>query len=92
MSNEETQELFERVTAVVEVIVDEAVKLVKKIVDAIIEAVVPICKAISEWWLRVYKSCPNKRVFWLALHRPRERVRKKNMRRIIRWLRRGYAV
>ncbi len=28
---------------------------------------------------------PNRRVAWLALHHPKARIRKKNLRRIIRW-------
>lgn len=92
MTDEEMQELFERVTEAVETVIEEVVKLVKKIVDALIEAVVPICKAISEWWLRACKNYPNKRVFWLALHHRRERVRKKNMRRITRWIQGGCVV
>lgn len=35
---------------------------------------------------------PNQRIVWLALHHRRERVRKKNMRRITRWLQRGCVV
>lgn len=35
------------------------------------------------------RAYPNKRVLHLAMHHPKERVRKKNMHRIMRWMVRG---
>ena len=43
-------------------------------------------QAYTETLLSVY---PNKRVLHLAKHHPKERVRKKNMRRVLKWVERG---
>lgn len=77
---------------------NEAVKNLK---TALIEAIAPICDAItqliegicanipqivSEINYVTILSYPNKKVLHLALHHPKERVRKKNMTRIRKWL------
>lgn len=43
-------------------------------------------QAYTETLLSVY---PNKRVLHLAKYHPKERVRKKNMRRVLKWIERG---
>lgn len=43
-------------------------------------------QAYTETLLSVY---PNKRVLHLAKYHPKERVRKKNMRRVLKWVERG---
>lgn len=43
-------------------------------------------QAYNETLLSVY---PNKRVLHLAKYHPKERVRKKNMRRVLKWIERG---
>ena len=43
-------------------------------------------QAYTETLLSVY---PNKRVLNLAKYHPKERVRKKNMRRVLKWVERG---
>jgi hypothetical protein len=50
----------------------------------IIEAVAPILNLITE----ALKTYPNKRIVYLATH-GKERVRKKNLKRIMKWLERG---
>lgn len=37
----------------------------------------------------VINSYPNKRIVYLALHHPKERVRKKNIKRILKWIEKG---
>jgi hypothetical protein len=77
---------------------NEAVENLK---TALIEAIAPICDAITQLiegicanipqieseinYLKML-SYPNKKVVHLALHHPKERVRKKNMTRIRKWL------
>lgn len=43
-------------------------------------------KALAE---AILNSYPNKRVLHLAKYHPKERVRKKNMRRVLKWVERG---
>ena len=43
-------------------------------------------QAYTETLLSVY---PNKRVLHLAKYHPKERVRKKNMRRVLKWVEKG---
>ena len=43
-------------------------------------------KAYTETVILLY---PNKRVLHLAKYHPKERVRKKNMRRVLKWIERG---
>lgn len=54
---------------------------------------IPVCKelaknikALAE---AILNSYPNKRVLHLAKYHPKERVRKKNMRRVLKWIERG---
>ena len=63
--------------------------------DAVIDLFTPILDLISNvidtiWdTLKVIYQFPNKRVIYLALRHPKEKVRKKNVNRIIKWLRRN---
>lgn len=50
----------------------------------IIETVAPVLNTIIE----ALKTYPNKRIVYLATH-GKERVRKKNLKRIMKWLERG---
>lgn len=63
--------------------------------DAVIDLFTPILdlisNAIDTIWdtLKAIYQFPNKRVIYLALHHPKEKVRKKNINRITKWLRRN---
>lgn len=63
--------------------------------DAVTDLFTPIVDLISNVidtiWdnLKVIYQFPNKFVIHSALHHPKERVRKKNINRIIKWLRRN---
>lgn len=46
-------------------------------------------QAYTETLLSVY---PNKRVLHLAKYNPKERVRKKNTRRVLKWIERGFEM
>lgn len=50
---------------------------------SIIETVMPTIERFCNAALNLY---PDKRVIWLAIHHKQERVRKKNRRRIIKWI------
>lgn len=69
----------------------------------VINAIVPVAQSIIEALMPTIESCmveikrfcdavlnlyPNNRVVWLALHHKQERVRKKNRRRILKWIER----
>ena len=61
-------------------------RLTQAIIDVfnpLLDEIVKVVKKASETILHCY---PNKKVLHLALHHPKERVRKKNMRRIMKWV------
>ena len=63
---------------------DAVINLFTPIVDLIANAIDTIWKE-----LKVIYQFPNKLVIHLALHHPKEKVRRKNLSRIIKWLRRN---
>lgn len=65
------------------------VPLIQDISIAVISAFKEIAEQISQRITALIKLYPNKRIVYLALHHPKERVRKKNMRRILKWIERG---
>ena len=81
--SEEMQELFERVAEACVA----AVNCLKAALEAFCKIITQICKAASELWVCIVNNYPNRRVVQLALYHHRAKVRKKNMRRILRWLR-----
>lgn len=59
------------------------------------EAYIVACRCFSEtvtiiqaYTKTLFGVFPNKRVVWLAFHHKKARVRKKNYRRVLRWLER----
>ncbi len=69
--------------------IEALVSLIQEIGVAVISAFRKIAEQISQQIIAVIKLYPNKRVVYLALHHPKERVRKKNMHRILKWIERG---
>lgn len=63
---------------------------IARIYQNIVEALTPIIKNVistaNRIWEAIFHTYPNKRVVWLAMHHPKERVRKKNRNRIIKWI------
>ena len=70
-------------------LVDALVPAVQHLIDAIAPMVDVSVKNLVLLWDEILKSYPNKRVVWLAFHHPKERVRKKNRNRIIKWVSKG---
>ena len=68
--------------------IEKAAELVRKVVEWIVDAVKVIADFIHKVWKAFIENYPNKRVIHLAIHHKDPRVRKKNIARIIRWLRR----
>lgn len=71
---EAIQRLANALTDALKPVLDWAMEILKRFTDAVLPA------------LRTY---PNKKVLHLALHHPKARVRKKNLRRIMRWIEKG---
>lgn len=65
---------------------EETIQRAVEAFQAIWESIFYPFKKCIESVLRTY---PNKRVMHLAMHHPKERVRKKNTHRIMRWMTRG---
>lgn len=91
---EELQNVFEDLTEKTKTEdFQKAVEALQRLANAIAEVLNPILdkamqafKKIADTVLHTY---PNKKVLHLAMYHPKERVRKKNMRRIMRWIERG---
>lgn len=66
------------------------VELIEPIVADIMTTLAPVIEnAIQNFthlWKCIMETYPNKRVVYLALHHPKEKVRKKNTNRIMRWI------
>lgn len=90
-----TQELIERV---IEWCSECAIPAIKKMIDVLVPRVQELINAIAPFSLlyknktefeALIKSYPNKRVLHLAKYCPKERVRKKNMHRVLKWVEKG---
>lgn len=90
---EELQKTFEDLTGNKSEDFQKAVEVLQRLAQSIIEVFSPVLnsviEAIKEICDAVLHDYPNKRVVYLAMHHPKERVRRKNMRRIMRWIERN---
>lgn len=72
--------------------IEKAVEALQRLADAIGVVIMPILDKVWEVLKKVMEAVlhiyPNKRVLHLAMYHPKERVRKKNMHRIMRWVER----
>lgn len=82
---EAVAKLAELVRPVIEVIAETITPLIKTIA----EMLPPILEKIGDAMAQIIELYPNKRVVHLAKHAKKERVRKKNINRIIEWYERG---
>ncbi len=89
-TSEELQKLFEDLTDKKTKDFKEAAEAIQRLAQAMTEALTPVLDMVMEsmrkWCDKVLHCYPNKKVLHLAIHHPKERVKKKNMRRIMRWL------
>ena len=69
--------------------VDVIASYVQELIDAIMPLLGEAIKNMTEIYEATINSYPNKRVLHLAKYHPKERVRKKNMRRVLKWIERG---
>ena len=71
--------------------IDRVVEALQPIVASILEVLTPAVQeamtAINNIWRSVIGCYPNRRVVHLALHHHKKKIRKKNTKRIILWLR-----
>lgn len=86
-----TEAQFARIQKAIEIAADLAAELIVKIVAEITKALQKICEAIfpilaKATEVALKSAYPNRRVVWLAFHHKRERTRKKNRKRIMRYL------
>lgn len=71
----------------IDLVVEALQPIISNIVEALTPAIQEAMAAINNMWRAVIECYPNRRVVHLALHHPKEKVRKKNTQRIMRWLR-----
>ena len=71
--------------------IDRVVEALQPIVASIVEVLTPAIEeamtAINNIWRSVMEYYPNRRIVHLALHHHKKKIRKKNTKRIILWLR-----
>lgn len=77
------------------ILTEAQIEAIEKVAEAVTqlfarlwEIIKAAAKVVVELWRAVIENYTNKRVVHLALHHKDPRVRKKNMHRIIEWLRR----
>ena len=68
---------------------DPLIQAVWKTMDALAPQIESMTKEFARLWDAVLKSYPDNRVVWLALHHKKERIRKKNRKRILKWIERN---
>ena len=68
--------------------IEKVAEIVKVLVERIWEIVKRVAEHIQKLWRTVIENYQNKRVVHLAIHHKDLKVRRKNMNRIMRWLRR----
>ena len=67
---------------------EKVADLIRELVDNIVEWVKVITENIHKLFRAIVENYHNKRVIYLATKHPAPLVRKKNMNRIMKWLRR----
>ncbi len=68
--------------------IEQLAEVITRVFNAIWEMVKTVARSITKLWRAVLENYTNKRVVHLALHHKSLRIRKKNIARIMRWLRR----
>ena len=90
-TSEELQKVFENLTDKTETEdFQKAVEAIQRVTQEITEILKPILDTVMQTIKKmtdtILNRYPNKKVLYLALYHPKERVRKKNMRRIMQWI------
>lgn len=67
-------------------LLSEAIKPVVKAIESILPAITEVARIVGKIGREFMQKYPNKRLVHLALHSKKGRTRKKNRRRIIKWL------
>lgn len=65
-------------------IIDAFVPVIQCVIDAIVPMIEPFVDAFNQTWYAKLKSYPDKRIVWLALNHKKAKVRKKNLKRIVK--------
>lgn len=73
-------------------IVEDLQTIVSNTTKALVPSIQEAAKAINDLWRSMIERYPNRRVVYLALYHPKEKVRKKNTQRIMRWLRNEHSI
>ena len=93
-TSEELQKVFEDLTGKTDTEdFQKAVEAIQRVVQVMTKTLMPILDEmmtiIKEATESVLIYYPNKKVLYLSIYHPKERVRKKNIRRIMRWMLKG---
>lgn len=66
--------------------IDAFVPVIQRVFDTIAPAVEQCTRVITQLWDALLKSYPDKRIVHLAFHHKKEKVRKKNRKRIVKYI------
>lgn len=66
----------------------EEAEAIKQLAEFVAEVIRAVAEVIKEVWAAIINAYPNKRVVHLAKHAKKERTRKRNINRIIKWIER----
>ena len=67
-------------------IIEAAAQMLRPIVEIVKQIIPPVCDLVVDTMEQIIELYPNKKVVHLAKHAKKERVRKKNINRIKKWI------
>ena len=70
-------------------VLDMCIQFYRDLADALAPQIQQLIKDFTHLYDQILRSYPDKRIVWLALHHKKERIRKKNRRRILKWVERN---
>lgn len=73
---------LQKATESMQRLAEKIAEILTPILDTVMQVLKRMCDCVSHLY-------PDKKVLHLAMHHPKERVRKKNIRRIKRWIEKG---
>lgn len=83
------QQAKEKLLQIYQPVIEECARIVQEIMDVLVPCIQPVMDEIIRTMDLILESYPDKRIVWLALHHKKERIRKKNRNRILKWIERS---
>jgi hypothetical protein len=87
-AQQQYQNMKEYFIPLVQNVMDALVPVVQNIFAALNPYILEVAENLTTFYNALIHTYPNKRVVWLATHHKSARVRKKNRKRIMKWIER----